>query len=132
MLCRARRRRGRRVSDEHDDLHAAHFLAVDRFHRVAHGRELCAHQVIQRLLQAERVGHLRMAESRHIRARLAVGAEVEDVDQQLRVSLRLHVAAHQRDGHQRLIVVHHEARGQRVVRPLVGLDGIGAFGIESK
>ena len=45
-----------------------------------------------------------VAEARHIAGGLDIRSKVEHVEQHLRDALRLHVATHQRDGHQRTIV----------------------------
>src|ERR1700722_5221043 len=114
----------------HENLNAAHILAADGSHRVAHCRELRADEIIQRRFQAQRIRHLRVTESRHVGRGLQIGAEIENVDQCLRMTLRLHVAAHQRPRHQRLPAMHHESRGQRIEWPLVRFDDVRALRAE--
>ena len=61
---------------------------------------------------------------------LHVHAEVDQVDEHLRVSLRLHVAAHDAERQPRLAVLHHHRRHERVKRTLVRRDLIGVSGPE--
>ena len=61
---------------------------------------------------------------------LHVHAEVDDVGQHLHVALRLHVAAHEAERHERLAVLHHEAGNDGVERPLAGRIDVGGLGIE--
>ena len=60
---------------------------------------------------------------------LDVHAEVDQVHQHLRVSLRLVVAAHDAERQPRLAVLHDERRDERVQRPLVRRDAIGMAGL---
>src|SRR5215510_4088542 len=111
-----RRRSGRH---EHDRLIAADARAVDLLDRVTHLLQSRANELVELGLHFEPVAQLVMAEARHVGCKLQVGAEVEHIHQRLSVALRLHIAAHQRDRHQRRFVLHDEARGERVEWPLV-------------
>ncbi len=73
-----------------------------------------------------------MSEPRHVGRCLHVRAEVEEVDERLCMALRLHVTAHQSDGHQWPALLHDEARGEGVERPLVRRDRVGLFGSSEK
>ena len=92
------------VRHEHDDLHAPHVGPVDGLHVVAHRCEPGPHEVVERTLETQPVGDLTVPEPRHVGGRLRVGAEVEQIHQELGMTLCLHVPAHQRHGHDRRFV----------------------------
>jgi len=71
-----------------------------------------------------------MVEARHVGRRLKIGAEIEEAHQRLRMSLRLHVAAHERDRHERRGILHDKSGGERVEGTFMRRDGVGALGIE--
>ena len=52
----------------------------------------------------------RVVEARRVAGLLQVHAEVDEVDDDLHVALRLHVAAHHAEAHERLAVLRHERR----------------------
>ena len=63
-----------------------------------------------------------VADARRIAGFLDVHAEVDDVGDDLRVGLRLVVAAHHAERHHRAPVLREHRRHQRVQRPLVRAD----------
>src|ERR1035438_2321270 len=71
-----------------------------------------------------------MPKSRHVGGSLQVGAQIKNIDQKLGMSLRLHIAAHQRHGHHRLVLMQQESRGECIEGPLVRLDRIWTFGVQ--
>ena len=77
-----------------------------------HRGELGTDQAVERRFQAQHIGYLVVPEARHVGRRLQVRTEVKNVHQQLRVSLRLHIAAHERHGQP---ARRHAARSPRRV-----------------
>ncbi len=81
-------------------------------------------------LELQHIGGLIMMEARRVAGGLHVGAEVEQVDQHLHVSLRLLGGAHETKRHERQAVLHDESRQQRVKWPFPGCDAIGTVRIQ--
>src|SRR5215468_9272365 len=107
------------IGREHDGLIAADRSAVCRPGVVAHRLQLLADRPEQLRFEIENVWHLSVMEACHVRCRLNVGSKIEDVDENLRDALGLHVAAHQGDRHQRPVVLHDKAGRQCIEWALV-------------
>jgi hypothetical protein len=71
-----------------------------------------------------------MVEAGCVAGRLDVHPEIDDVDENLRVPLGLHVSTHQPEREPGFAVFGHEARNDRVERPLMRLEAVGMRGIE--
>src|ERR1700730_1053378 len=71
-----------------------------------------------------------MPEARDVAGLLYVRAKIDNVDERLFVTLRLHVAAHETDSHERTPVMSHETRHQCVEWALLGRDCVGTVRIE--
>ena len=71
-----------------------------------------------------------VADARRVDRLLQVQAAIDQVDQHLRVPLRLDVAAHHAVGHQQPAVLEHHRRNQRVERPLAGLEAVRVAWLE--
>ena len=92
---------------------------------MAHRGERRPHRGVELGLERQLVRDLAVMKTRYVGRHLEVGAEIEDVDQRLSVTLRPHLAAHQEERHQRQIAVHDEAGRERVERSLIRRDEIG-------
>jgi hypothetical protein len=66
-----------------------------------------------------------MVEAGCVAGRLDVHPEIDDVDENLRVPLGLHVSTHQPEREPGFAVFGHEARNDRVERPLMRLEAVG-------
>ena len=71
-----------------------------------------------------------VAHARGVAGFLHVHAEVDDVGDDLRVGLRLVVAAHHAECHPRRAVLREHRRHERVQRPLVRADLVGVAGLQ--
>ena len=74
----------------------------------------------------------RVLQPRRFAGLLHVHAEIDQVDQHLHLSLRLHVAAHDAEDEPRLAVLRHHRRDDRVERPLVRFQSIGVLRVEGE
>ena len=73
-----------------------------------------------------------MVEPRRIAGLLIVHPEIDQVDDDLDVTLGLHAAAHQTEGGVGRAVPPHECRDDGVEGPFARLEGVRVLGVEVK
>ena len=76
------------------------------------------------------LGRTEVLEARGVARFLHVHAEIDHVAEDLRVSLRLHGAAHQAEGEPGPAVLRHHGRYDGMEGPLVGGEGVAVRGIQ--
>ncbi len=97
---------------------------------MAFGLQGGADEVVQVGLQRQDVRVLVVREARGVGGHLNVHAEIDHVDHVLHVRLRLHAPAHVSEGHERIAVLHDEARDDRVEGPFVRRHDVRAARVQ--
>ncbi len=73
-----------------------------------------------------------MTKARGVAGFLHVEAEIDHVDDDLHMALRLHVAAHDAEAHERLAVFHDESRNDGLKRPFARRIDVGVMRIQTR
>src|SRR6202167_4363536 len=87
---------------EPDRLKSSHVLAVRGLDLMTHGLQGRRDQIVKIRFQIQLVGRLSVGETRSVAGRLRIGAQIDHVNQNLDMPLRLLAASHQSESHDRL------------------------------